>query len=65
MSKSNHQKHGFHPKKKGWKRDKNFVFINSFMAKNLKHARWNGTPLDVFPGEVGRLESIRFIETGG
>ena len=65
MSKSNHQKHGFYPKGKKF-RDKNFVFMKSFLARNLKHAKWNGDPIgSLFPGEVGRMEGVRFIEIGG
>jgi hypothetical protein len=66
MSKSNHQKHGFLPRKKGFRRDKDFVLIKSFMAQNLKRARWNGKSVgSLFLGEVGRIEGMRFIETGG
>jgi hypothetical protein len=66
MSKSNHQKHGFVPRKKEFRRGKDFVSIKSFMAQNLKWARWNGTPVgSLFPGEVGRIEAVRFFETGG
>jgi hypothetical protein len=66
MSKSNHQKYGFHPRRKGDRRDKDFVRAKTFIAKTLKYAKWNGTPIDsLFPCEVGRVESIRFVETGG
>jgi hypothetical protein len=64
MSKSNHQKHGFHPKGRKF-RDKNFVFMKSFVANSLKYARWNGDPVgSLFPGEVGKIEGVRFIEIG-
>lgn len=66
MSKSNHQKHGFVVLPKAFRRDKNFISIKSFIAKNLKEAKWNGKPVrSLFSSEVGRIEEVRFIETGG
>jgi len=66
MSLSNHQKHGFVVLPKAFRRNKNFVFVKSFMAKNLKEAKWNGRSVgSLFPGEVGRVEQVRFIESGG
>lgn len=63
MSKSNHQKHGFLVVPKIYRRDKNFVRIKSFVAKNLKYAKWNGSPVGLlFPGEIGKVESVRFVE---
>lgn len=65
MSKSNHKKHGFDPIQKQFRRSKDFVSVKTYMSRILKDAKWNGkSPDSLFRGEVGRLENIRFIETG-
>jgi hypothetical protein len=66
MSKSNHQKHGFVILSKAFRRDKVWVITKKFFRKDKKRAIWNGEPVgSLFDGEVGRVESIRFIEAGG
>lgn len=62
MSKSNHQKYGFHPSPKWARGIKGFFFI----PKLLRYERWNGRSLPLFSNsEVGGIEGMRFIESGG
>ncbi len=61
MRLSNHQKHGFHPVSKEFRRDKNWVKATTYWGKVVRHARWNGDPFPL-TGEVGRIEQIRWVE---
>ena len=60
MSKSNHQKHNFHPSPKFMRKfSKDFVSISELKKK----WRWNGdSPNSMFErGEIGSIESVRMV----
>lgn len=63
MRKTNHQKHGFHPRSKEDRRRKDFVLCRKWIREEERNARWNGrSRSSLFSGEVGQIESIRIIE---
>lgn len=66
MSLSNYQKHGFIVLPKAFRRDKSWVEVKKFIREEKKRAIWNGKSVgSLFTGEVGRVEGIRLVETGG
>ena len=67
MRKSNHQKHGFRCTSKAFRRDKSWTTWKGYTRKAKRRATFNGNPVGSLfaTGEVGIVESIRFIETGG
>lgn len=65
MSKSNHQKHGFIAVT-GAQRREGWIQAKKLFREYKKRAIYNGRSIgSLFPGEVGRIEEVRFIETGG